>query len=129
MGCRTFLEAELGNSKRRLDLRDKVNQADAAALSPEEQELGITKLRYLSWRDAASSTASLGFRIEGIRRGDAKYEGCNLLREDSQMLSALRWFLGSSPEKHLLRKAFLGRRVAPPPPDPGPGPRNSPPPP
>lgn len=110
MGSRTFLEAELGNSKRRLDLRDKVNKADPTALSEEEQELGITKLRYLSWRDAASSSSSLGFRIEGIRRGDGKYDGCNLLREIPAMIKALRWFLGSSQAS--LRTAFLSKLVA-----------------
>jgi len=110
MGSRTFLEAELGNSKRRLDLRDKVNKADPTALSEEEQELGITKLRYLSWRDAASSSSSLGFRIEGIRRGDGKYDGCNLLREIPSMIKALRWFLGSSQAS--LRTAFLSKLVA-----------------
>lgn len=43
MGTRTFLEAELGNSKRRLDLRDKVNKADPTALSAEEQKLGVCR--------------------------------------------------------------------------------------
>lgn len=111
MGTRTFLEAELGNSKRRLDLRDKVNKADPTALSAEEQKLGITKLRYLSWRDGASSSASLGFRIEGIRRGGAKYEGCNLVRELPAMSAALRWFLGGLSQA-ILRTAFLAKLQA-----------------
>lgn len=46
-------------------------QIDANAPTAEEHKLkGVTKTRYMIWRETISSTATLGFRIEGIRNGD-----------------------------------------------------------
>ena len=94
MGKRTFLEAEGGNTKLRPDLVDKMKRVDAGALTAEQLEHGITKLQYLSFRDGASSTSTLGWRIEGIRLGPASYpHDCKTLRGRGELAEALKWFL------------------------------------
>lgn len=75
MGTRTYLEDELAKakSKPRKDLFQKMIEVDPNEPTEEEKrEGGITKPRYMRWREQLSSTASLGFRIEGIKTGDQK---------------------------------------------------------
>lgn len=46
-------------------------QIDNTAPTEEEHKMkGVTKPRYMVWRETISSTATLGFRIEGIRKSD-----------------------------------------------------------
>jgi len=69
LGTRTFLESEVMNSKPRADLFQKLLKLDPSSLTEEEVARGwITKLRYMTFREELSSTKSLGFRIEGIRK-------------------------------------------------------------
>lgn len=50
---------------------EKMLQVDPTAPTAEELRLGgVTKPRYMVWRETISSTATLGFRIEGIRKQD-----------------------------------------------------------
>lgn len=45
----------------------KMVKIDPSAPSEEEHAVkGVTKWRYLQWRDSTSSTCTLGFRIEGM---------------------------------------------------------------
>ncbi|XP_043112362.1 inositol-trisphosphate 3-kinase B [Puntigrus tetrazona] len=77
MGVRTYQEEEIikarGNASVRSDMYQKMVKVDPAAPTAEEHtQKGVTKLRYLQWRDDSSSTSSLGFRIEGIVMGNGK---------------------------------------------------------
>ncbi|XP_051578495.1 inositol-trisphosphate 3-kinase A-like [Myxocyprinus asiaticus] len=78
MGVRTYLEDELVRArvkpKLRRDLYNKMLEVDSEAPTAEEQkQQAVTKPRYMQWRESLSSTNTLGFRIEGIKRG----ETCN----------------------------------------------------
>lgn len=75
MGTRTYLEEELKKArekpKLRKDLYQKMIAIDETAPSEEENEQkAITKPRYMQWREHVSSSATLGFRIEGIKKGE-----------------------------------------------------------
>lgn len=69
VGVRTYLEEELSKAKEkpklRKDMYEKMIQIDAMAPTEEEHRAkGVTKPRYMVWRETISSTATLGFRIE-----------------------------------------------------------------
>ena len=68
---RTYQEEELTKARTKATLRgdmyQKMVKIDPSAPSAEEHaQKGVTKCRYLQWRDTTSSTFTLGFRIEGI---------------------------------------------------------------
>lgn len=73
IGVRTYLEEELSKAKEkpklRKDMYEKMIQIDKDAPNDEEHRAkGVTKPRYMVWRETISSTATLGFRIEVISR-------------------------------------------------------------
>ncbi|XP_026837853.1 inositol-trisphosphate 3-kinase A isoform X4 [Drosophila erecta] len=75
VGVRTYLEEELSKAKEkpklRKDMYDKMIQIDSHAPTAEEHAAkAVTKPRYMVWRETISSTATLGFRIEGIKKSD-----------------------------------------------------------
>ena len=102
IGKRTFLESEVYNTEARMDLLDKMLKADPTAPTDAEREQGVTKLRYMQFRESASSTATLGWRIEGISRAgeDECPHNCKELREVSDLKRALLWFTDGRPEVH-----------------------------
>ncbi|XP_038639963.1 inositol-trisphosphate 3-kinase A [Scyliorhinus canicula] len=75
MGIRTYLEEELMKArekpKLRKDMYKKMVEVDLQAPTSEEHTLqAVLKPRYMQWRETLSSTATLGFRIEGVKKAD-----------------------------------------------------------
>ncbi|KAI4886816.1 hypothetical protein NFI96_018383 [Prochilodus magdalenae] len=75
MGSRTYLEEELKKARKhpqpREDMYEKMVAVDPDAPTPEERvQQAVLKTRYMQWRETLSSTATLGFRIEGIKKSD-----------------------------------------------------------
>lgn len=73
MGVRTFAEEEVLNPKLRRDLLDKLVAVEPTCpnfdITPEERANGVTKYRFMSLRDAASTTKELGWRLQGLKQG------------------------------------------------------------
>ncbi|KAM4825099.1 inositol-trisphosphate 3-kinase C [Thomomys bottae] len=88
MGSRTYLEEELAKARERprprKDMYEKMVAVDPGAPTPEEHAQGaVTKPRYMQWRETVSSSSTLGFRIEGIKKADGH---CNTNFKKTQAL-------------------------------------------
>jgi len=93
MGVRTFIAAEIENSKPRADLYEKMIGEDPAAPTlKEHQTRAITKYRYLDWRDCISSTRNLGFRIEGTTIQGSSTKDFKSIKSHEQVGEIFRQF-------------------------------------
>ncbi|XP_050711215.1 inositol-trisphosphate 3-kinase B-like isoform X1 [Eriocheir sinensis] len=103
MGVRTYLEDELAKArekpKLRKDMYEKMIQIDSKApTEAEHRAKAVTKPRYMVWRETISSTATQGFRIEGVRRGDGtSSKDFKTTRTREQVLACLSSFLQGYP--------------------------------
>merc|ERR1712071_359091 len=108
LGVRTYLEDELAKAKSkpkpRKDMFEKMCQVDPSAPTAEEIQLGgVTKPRYMVWRETISSTAAFGFRIEGIRKHDGtSSKDYKTVGTAPQILNVLDEFIQDNP--HALLK-------------------------
>ncbi|XP_069799577.1 inositol-trisphosphate 3-kinase C [Dendropsophus ebraccatus] len=107
MGVRTYLEEELVKArekpKLRKDMYDKMVAVDPEAPTEEEHRQGaVLKPRYMQWRETLSSTATFGFRIEGIKRADGTCDtNFKKTKHREQVMRALEDFVDGN--KNILR--------------------------
>ncbi|XP_043077254.1 inositol-trisphosphate 3-kinase C isoform X2 [Puntigrus tetrazona] len=102
MGSRTYLEEELRKAREspqpRKDMYEKMIAVDPDAPDEEERvQQAVLKTRYMQWRETLSSTATLGFRIEGIKKSDGT---CNTnfkrTKYKDEVIQALEDFVDSN---------------------------------
>ncbi|KAG7464453.1 hypothetical protein MATL_G00165750 [Megalops atlanticus] len=115
MGVRTYLEEELMKARLnpclRNDMYQKMVKVDPMAPSAEEHaQGGVTKPRYMHWRDSVSSTSTLGFRIEGVTVEDGSVlRDFKKTRTFDQVTDVLLFF--TKRQSHIL-EAYLSRLQA-----------------
>eukprot|EP01147_Barroeca_monosierra_P000282 gene282-3654_t len=105
MGVRTFQEGEINKTKRRMDLLQKMIKLDPNGPSEEEMQLGITKARYMIFRERLSSTNTLGLRIEAIKRcGEKPKNDFQKVKDKDEIQRLLKMYL---PDDSELRRTVL----------------------
>ncbi|XP_072937677.1 inositol-trisphosphate 3-kinase A isoform X3 [Epargyreus clarus] len=103
IGVRTYLEEELAKAKEKTKLRkdmyEKMIQIDPKAPTEEEhRSKGVTKPRYMIWRETISSTATLGFRIDGVKKADGtSSKDFKTTKTREQILEAFKDFTNNFP--------------------------------
>ncbi|XP_063547639.1 uncharacterized protein LOC134755091 [Cydia strobilella] len=103
IGVRTYLEEELAKAKEKTKLRkdmyEKMIQIDPKAPSEEEhRSKGVTKPRYMIWRETISSTSTLGFRIDGVKKADGtSSKDFKTTKSRDQIMEAFKEFTNNFP--------------------------------
>lgn len=112
MGVRTYLEEDLVRArerpKPREDLYKKMMEVDSEGpTSQEHSQRGVTKPRYMQWRETMSSTHTLGFRIEGIKKCDGTCRtDFKKTRSKQDVIQVFRDFVGGNVN---IMKSYLSR--------------------
>ncbi|XP_018423931.1 PREDICTED: inositol-trisphosphate 3-kinase B [Nanorana parkeri] len=112
MGVRTYLEEELTKARKkpslRKDMYGKMIEVDPNAPTEEENlQRAVTKPRYMTWRETISSTATLGFRIEGIKKEDGTVNrDFKKTKSPEQIKAAFRDFTQGNSQ---ILKSYLSR--------------------
>lgn len=78
---------------------EKMIQIDPKAPTEEEhRSKGVTKPRYMIWRETISSTATLGFRIDGVKKADGtSSKDFKTTKSREQIAEAFKEFTSSCP--------------------------------
>lgn len=81
------------------DMYEKMIQVDPKAPTEEEhRSKGVTKPRYMIWRETISSTSTLGFRIDGVKKADGtSSKDFKTTKTRDQILEAFQDFTNSFP--------------------------------
>ncbi|KOB78446.1 Inositol-trisphosphate 3-kinase B [Operophtera brumata] len=110
IGVRTYLEEELAKAKEKTKLRkdmyEKMIQIDPKAPTEEEhRSKGVTKPRYMIWRETISSTSTLGFRVDGVKKADGtSSKDFKTTKTRDQIAEAFKDFTSNCPNKsHFFR--------------------------
>ncbi|XP_015781942.1 inositol-trisphosphate 3-kinase B isoform X2 [Tetranychus urticae] len=112
IGLRTYLEDELIKArekpKLRKDMFEKMIAVDPAEPNEEERRLkAVTKPRYMVWRETISSTATLGFRIDGIKFCDGTTSrDFKTTKSDTDIIKAIQKF---TENRHSIIVKYLER--------------------
>uniref|UniRef100_A0A3B4AGT1 Kinase n=1 Tax=Periophthalmus magnuspinnatus TaxID=409849 RepID=A0A3B4AGT1_9GOBI len=112
MGVRTYLEEELVRARERPrpreDLYKKMVEVDKEGPTAEEHCQGaVTKPRYMQWRETLSSTHTLGYRIEGIKKSDGTCRtDFKKTRSQQDIIKIFQDFVGGSTD---ILKLYLSR--------------------
>jgi len=107
MGTRTYAEITSDSDRLpRKDLLEKLLKVSPDAASEEEKAAGgVSKERYLRFRDEASSTRTLGFRVDAVQLN----EGCD--HSDIPTLQELRLVATREQVRETLAKYLQRRRT------------------
>ncbi|XP_078672166.1 inositol-trisphosphate 3-kinase A-like isoform X2 [Branchiostoma floridae x Branchiostoma belcheri] len=115
MGVRTYLEDELvkarSNPKLRKDMYQKMIEIDPTEPTKEENAAkAVTKPRYMVWRESISSTSTLGFRIEGIKKSDGQSSrDYKMTKTKEQVAEAFKFFTDGNQS---LQKKYVQKLMA-----------------
>jgi len=100
IGVRTFLEDEYMDekeSKPRKDLYQKMFEIDPDAFNESERDTqAITKRRFMTWREVSTSSRTLGFRVEAIKKTQVLVKELFKLRERKDIKNELKKFTDSN---------------------------------
>lgn len=98
MGFRTFSESEVSNKSLRTDLYEKMMAVDPSAPTEEEHQLkGVTKLRYMMFREQMSSSHDKGFRIEAIKmRGSTPVTNLKTIKTNEDVHQTLMHYVNNN---------------------------------
>ncbi|RNA08444.1 inositol-trisphosphate 3-kinase A [Brachionus plicatilis] len=117
IGVRTFIidESNDKETKPRNDLYIKLINIDPDELTEEEhQTQAINKRRYMSWRERCTCSATLGFRIEAVKKSQVQEKEFYSMKKKSQVFDHIKNYTDNNKsimEMYLNRLCCLQRNL------------------